>query len=109
MRISFDFDGTLTQEVIQRLCVIFARDGHEIWIVTARLDKIEWNNDLYKIADFLGIPKERIHFTGGSYKWEFLHINEFDLHFDDDYMEVKNARENQCACPIIHVLDGIYN
>ena len=37
MKISFDFDSTLSEAKIQKLAKKFINDGHEVWITTSRL------------------------------------------------------------------------
>lgn len=105
MKISFDFDSTLTQGEIQRLARTYVEANHEVWIVTSRLSTPNWNFDLRVISKNLGIPPERVHYTEGDYKWQFLHENDFEFHFDDDYMEIKTARINNCKCIVIPVWD----
>lgn len=105
MKISFDFDSTLTQDVIQKLARTYIEAGHEVWIVTARVSSQNWNFDLRVISRNLGIPPERVHYTEGAYKWRFLHDNNFEFHFDDDYMEIKAACSNECKCTIIPIFD----
>lgn len=107
MKISFDFDGTLSQLAIQELAKVHLTFGHEIWIVTARTSSSNWNFDLKIVANNLGIPHERIHYTEGSYKWQFLEDNGFDIHFDDDYMEIETARKNHCKCTFIPIFDPL--
>ena len=104
-KISFDFDSTLDQLVIQELAKLFIKEGHEVWVVSSRMDRIQWNRDLYRVASSLGIPRNRIYLTEGSFKYNYLQKEKFDLHFDDNYMEIKAARENFCTCIFIPVYD----
>ena len=100
MKISFDFNSTLAEDRIQRLAKKFIDDGHDIWITTSRLDaehgEPNWNQDVFAVAEKLNIPVEKIRFTNGANKWLFL--NEFDLHFDDDQVEIELMEENSCDC-----------
>lgn len=104
-KISFDFDSTLDQLVIQELAKFFIKEGHEVWIVSSRMDKVQWNRDLYRVADNLGISRNRIYLTNGDYKFKYLQREKFDFHFDDDFMELQTARENFCKCIFIPVYD----
>lgn len=107
-RVSFDFDGTLGDNYKIRL---FARElirqGHEVWIVTAR-----WSNtndycpfilqkytksinhkDLYEVAKWCGISDNHVHFCNMAPKAEFFRIessenNAFLWHLDDDMAEI---------------------
>lgn len=101
MKISFDFDGTLSQESIQALAEHLINIGDEVWIVTSRVARPEWNKDLFSVADYLGIPRSRIFFTGGGLKRDFLDENGFDIHFDDDIEEVVMCKK----CKAIQVYD----
>ena len=61
MRLSFDFDSTLSKVRTQKLALKFIQAGHEVWIVTTRFEvppvQADWNNvKLFAIAEALGIP-----------------------------------------------------
>jgi hypothetical protein len=107
MKISFDFDSTLTEENNQKLAKKFIDDGHEVWITTSRLSSdhgrskgwpwiITQNDKLFAIAKDLGIPEDKIKFTEGDDKWKCLYT--FDIHFDDDYVEIELINENLPDC-----------
>lgn len=110
MKISFDFDSTLAETRIQRLCKKLIEDGHDIWITTSRplwvginnTVKVE-NRDLFKVAKDLGIIEEKIQFTQGVDKWKFL--DGFDIHFDDDRIEVELIEENLPNCVGVLIFD----
>ena len=36
MKVSFDFDGTLSRKDVQKLAKELVSEGHEVWIVTSR-------------------------------------------------------------------------
>lgn len=105
MRISFDYDSCLAEDRQQRVAKRLIDAGHEIWITTTRTQhppiQSDWDNKiLFKVAEKLGILPERIQFTSGKDKWEFL--QNFDLHFDDDQIEVELIEENtKCLCVLI--------
>lgn len=105
IKISFDFDGTLDRKSIQNYAKELIEKGYEVWIVTARFgDNKKYqeffqtsinvditNNDLKEVANSLGIPEERIHFTNMDDKWPFLKFHDdFLWHIDDDWIENKN-------------------
>jgi hypothetical protein len=107
MKISFDFDSTLSEAKIQKLAKKFINDGHEVWITTSRLSSehgrskgwpwiITQNEHLFNVAENLGIPTDRIKFTEGDDKWKFLET--FDIHFDDDMFEIELINENLDNC-----------
>lgn len=110
MKISFDFDSTLAEDRIQKLAKVFINDGHEVWITTTRPKAVGINGevilehrDLYAVAKELNIPEERIQMTGGTDKWRFL--DGFDIHFDDDKIEVELIEENLPSCSAVLILD----
>ena len=95
MRISFDFDSTLSQEIIQKLAKILVLANTDVWIVTSRFsDPNVRNYDLHKVADEVGIPVEKRIFTNGDYKWRKLQELNVDLHFDDMEDEVYLINKN---------------
>lgn len=109
MKISFDFDGTLAEDRIQKLCSKFVLDGHDVWITTARVsDPFQatingWNKDVYRVAEKMGIPISNIVFTEGSGKFHYL--KDFDIHFDDDELEIELMEEHECKCVGVLILD----
>ncbi len=109
MRISFDFDGSLAEPRTQRLCEKFIKDGHEVWITTARTSdpyqniKYGWNKDVFSVAERLGIPHTNIQFTEGNGKYQYL--KGFDIHFDDDRTEIELMEEHELECVGVLILD----
>lgn len=62
-RVSFDFDGTLStakgQELYNRL-----KKTHNIYVITARSK--DMSKGVYAITDMLGIPRNKVFFTGSN-------------------------------------------
>lgn len=85
MKISFDFDCTLGETIIQKLAATILNSSvdKEIFIVTARNAGESYNQDLYRVAHRLGIRQDHIHFTEGGWKWKKIKELEIDIHFDD--------------------------
>jgi hypothetical protein len=107
MKVSFDFDSVLTEECNQKLVKKFIDAGHDVWITTTRLSSAHgdlkgwpWisrqNIVLFEIAEKLGIPEDKIKFTEGEDKWKSLYT--FDVHFDDDELEIELIEENLPNC-----------
>lgn len=107
MKISFDFDSTLTRSDIQEIADDFINRGHDVHITTSRHTKSKYrlvgggninfqNEDLFKVAEDLGIPKENIHFTEMEPKKDFL--EGFDMHFDDDEVEIDLITRSKIKC-----------
>ena len=92
-KVSFDFDGTLTKSNIREYAKELVDKGYDVWINTLRMDDREvnyarnWNDDLYEIADSVGIPREKIIFCAMVDKWQFLKEKDFIWHIDDDSVE----------------------
>jgi uncharacterized HAD superfamily protein len=84
MKISFDFDDTLSEEWIQALAASLS-NNNEIWIVTSRG---RFSIDLLDVAANLSIPIERIILTDGAMKWSVLEKYGIDIHFDDMWDEI---------------------
>ena len=124
MRVSMDFDDTLTEDGVWQYALELIDEGVDIWIVTARLeDKLVkekygrrlpsgkfWippgagNKDLYKLADAMGIPRSNIKFTNlaGKGKWFKKHSN-FEWHLEDSPKQIFDI-ENESTVPVINVL-----
>ena len=93
MKLSFDFDSTLSKRSIQEFAKSLIEQGHEIWIVTSRLtnekaNNPNWNNDLFIVAESLNISNDRIYFTCGEDKSKFFQDKDFIWHLDDDRYEL---------------------
>ena len=103
-RVSFDFDGTLSRLDVQAYAKSLLDKGYVVWIVTSRLheknaDNLQWNDDLYEVAEKLGIPKSQIHFMNtwihGDDKSHWLKDQDFVWHLDDDFIEI-NSVNREC-------------
>lgn len=96
IRISTDYDSTLTKPSVQKFVTQLIKQGHEVWICTSRFaDEFATysNSDLYEIAEQVGIPKQRIQFMNMADKAEFLNGKDFKFHLDDDSYELKVINE----------------
>lgn len=103
MKVSFDFDGTLERQSVQKYASELISRGIEVWIVTSRFDIENYskqyftsiesatlaNRDLFEVAKQLEIPNDRIHFTNMMNKWRFFEDKDFIWHLDDDWIEVR--------------------
>ena len=97
MRVSFDFDSTLSRKVIQDYAKELINDKVEVWICTSRPSdekalelwkSIGYNEDIFKVAKELKIPKDKIIFTNYHNKIDFLRDKGFIWHLDDDAIEL---------------------
>lgn len=103
MRVTIDFDGTLTKKFVQQKVSHLISECIDVWILTARYDEENkhlykenpTNEDLYLVADKLGIDREKIIFTNARPKSEFLKENEdIIFHLDDSYFELECILED---------------
>lgn len=99
MKISFDFDSTLSKTKVQNIAKRLMTENHEIVITTSRIKSYD-NADLYSVADSLGITD--ITFTNAENKVEYLLRNNVDMHIDDDRFEIDLINKTK----IIGVLVG---
>lgn len=104
IKISFDFDGTLTDRKYQDLALKFIENGIEVIIVTAR-PSYEDNYDLEDVAKRLGV--ETIRFTNYEDKTPFL--LDCEIHFDDDDMVINDLNVHQGKCIGVLVNNRKYN
>jgi len=123
MRVSFDFDDTLTEPGVWEYALELINKGIDVWIVTARLDDEHvkkrfgeniggsyyipseaGNRDLYQLASHIGITKENIKFTNlaGKGEWFKKHPN-FEWHLEDSPKQIFDI-ENVSSVPVINVL-----
>jgi hypothetical protein len=97
MKVSFDFDGTLSKKVVRDYAKGLISSGIEVWVVTARFEKPSQDifrqnythDDLFELTDELTIPRDRVKFTNMVDKYEFFCENEdFIFHLDDLHPEI---------------------
>jgi hypothetical protein len=92
MKISFDYDGVLSTAPGKALASIKMKQGHLVYIVTARQDSD--SETVYNTAKELGIPRMRVHFTNGSDKWPTIKQLGIQMHYDNNEEQVQKIREN---------------
>jgi hypothetical protein len=123
MRVSFDFDDTLTEPGVAQYAAKLVDRGVDVWIVTARLtDELvkqkygkeiggrvyippfAGNQDLYKLANEIGISQSNIKFTNlsGKGEWFKKHPN-FEWHLEDSPKQIFDI-ENVSNVNVINVL-----
>ena len=95
MKISFDFDGTLSEDKYQKLAAKFIQLGAEVFITTSRNPNNN-NMDLFNVAKKLGIKEAKITFTNFMPKTNF--VKKYDIHFDDDDEEIYDINLHPCDC-----------
>jgi len=108
MKISFDFDSTLSLKEVEDYASKLIKANYEVWVVTARFEfqnssghQIN-NDDLFEVTDRLEIPREHIHFCNMKDKFEYFkdYDNDFLWHLDDDIVELHGIRRHTLVMPI---------
>ena len=105
IKVSFDFDSTLSEKLMQRFAKFLVDNGVEVWITTSRYGNGKepypnWNDDLYLAAKRVGITRENVIFCQMSDKYKLIGDSEFVFHVDDDEIELDMIRENTNIVPI---------
>lgn len=114
MKLSFDFDNTLSQKNVQEFAKQLVNEGHEVWIVTSRFDdesakKKNWhwiegqNQKVFEVAEYCGIKPENIKFTCMESKSLFLKDKGYVFHVDDDEIELMDILESRDKCFPVNV------
>jgi len=114
MKVSFDFDATLSRKDVQQFAKTLVSEGHEVWIVTSRFDdetanQMNWywikgqNKTLFDVADDCGIKHHNIKYTCAEPKSIFLKGRDFSFHLDDDDIEIMDILETGDNCVPVNV------
>ena len=101
MKVSFDFDSTLSTKPMQELCAKFIKLGAEVYVTTTRRSGMNEglvfkNEDLFLVTDKLGIARKNVTFTQYEDKHRF--VKQFDMHFDDDMHEIYHINNYPTKC-----------
>ena len=99
MKISFDFDGCLDRESVQKYAKQLIDRDFNCIITTYRLEEYsppDSNDDLFAVAEKLDISE--IRFTEGQDKSSFL--EDVFIHLDDDYNCLREVQRNSKCIPI---------
>lgn len=117
MKVSFDFDKTLSKPEVQKFAKELVSKGHDVWIVTSRcsgdsdnpIAKMNsfrlnrMNEVLFYIAKEVGIPENRIVFTCFDPKANYLKGRGFSFHLDDDEIELEDIENSGDPCVAVDV------
>ena len=99
MKISFDFDGCLDRESVQKYAKQLIDNGIDCIITMDRQKEYigaDSINDLLEVARNIGV--EDIRFTEGADKSSFL--EDVFIHLDDDYNCLREVQRNSKCIPI---------
>lgn len=91
-KVSFDFDDTLSTDRGQALAKQKISEDKEVYIITRRQQSA--SEEVYKVADELGIPHSRVHFTNGKMKWEEVKRLNIGTHYDNNQQEIDLINSN---------------
>lgn len=89
---SIDFDDTLDTDRGFELAKKLMEQGAILHILTRRQEKD--SKPVLEIANKLGIPSDRVHFTNGKLKWEMIKRLGIMKHIDNNEDEIKAIKEN---------------
>lgn len=90
--VSIDFDDTLSTKDGQEMAKRLIDEGVNLFIITRR--QKDDSEEVYKIAEDIGIPKENIYFTNGKLKWETIKKLGITKHIDNNSDELDAIKEN---------------
>ena len=85
IRISFDFDGTLSLPSVQKVAKELIELGFDVIIVTSRKSDGE-NSDIEEVAKELGV--DLVFYTEYNLKFTWLKTLICDIHIDNDRNEL---------------------
>ena len=91
-RVSIDYDDTLSTQKGQELAKKLLSEGKDVSIITRR--QADQLGPVYKVADELGIPHDKVHATNGALKWETIKKLGIEKHIDNNDNELKSIAEH---------------
>ena len=91
MKISLDYDGTLSTNRGKLLLERLIKEGHTIYIITARRESDM--GAVYRVGEELGIPKSRIISTEGMDKWRVMEEYGIKRHYDNNPEQIKKIND----------------
>lgn len=93
--VSFDFDGVLTFPIVVDYAKTLSRYGFRVIILTSRphetMSQFQNNEDLYLVANQIGVHHRDIIFTNMNPKEDHLANSKVLFHLDDDYETIKQV------------------
>lgn len=106
-KVSIDFDDTLETDRGKELAKRLMSEGKTVYIITRRQQSA--SEEVYKVADELGIPRSRVKFTNGSYKWETIKHYGIGTHYDNNSREIELVNSKTTAKGIKFAFEETYN
>jgi len=90
-KVSLDFDDVLTTDSGKELAKQLLNDGLSVYIVTRRSEL--FGSPVYKLAESLNIPVNKVYFTGGYLKWDTIKRLNISKHWDSNENEIDKINE----------------
>ena len=91
-KISIDYDDTLSTQRGKDLARRLINEGNDLYVVTRRHKS--QGNEVYRDAQLVGIPKDRVFFTEGRLKWQKLKELGIQRHIDNNPDEIAAIKKN---------------
>jgi hypothetical protein len=91
-KVSMDYDDTLSTDRGKELAKKLLKEGKDVSIITRR--QADQMDAVYKTADELGIPRDKVHATNGKLKWETIKKLGIERHIDNNSKELEAIAEN---------------
>jgi hypothetical protein len=91
-KVSIDYDDTLSTDKGKELAKKLLQEGKDVSIITRR--QSDQLDEVKKVADDLGIPRDKVHATDGKLKWETIKKLGIERHIDNNSKELEAIVEN---------------
>ena len=91
-KVSIDYDDTLSTDRGKELAKKLLEEGKDVSVITRR--QADQLDEVYKTAEELGIPRDKVHATNGKLKWETIKKLGIERHIDNNENEIKAIQEN---------------
>ena len=91
-KVSMDYDDTLSTDRGKELAKKLIKEGQDVSIITRR--QADQLDEVYKVADELGIPHDKVHATNGKLKWETIKKLGIEKHIDNNEKELEAIDKN---------------
>ena len=89
LKISFDYDETITLSRMQDKAIELIRNGNDVYIISARSNK----ENMLKLADEVGISHSRVYATGSNAaKLQKIKDLNIDIHYDNNPDIIKELK-----------------
>jgi hypothetical protein len=91
-KVSIDYDDTLSTDRGKELAKKLLQEGKDVSIITRR--QSDQLDEVKKVADELGISRDKVHATDGKLKWETIKKLGIEKHIDNNSKELEAIAKN---------------